>query len=106
MTDLTDRLNILLVQVHGTVREQTVRDALAEIERLTAKIEHTTSCAGCPDCIGIGMRQQLNAITEERDEARKWGIEQRTARWLVGDADPDLRLAEFDSANPAPWEKK
>lgn len=68
---------------HGHTDCWIIGGLLAEIERLTAEL--------------AGQDRLIN-------EARVWGIEQRTARWLADNSDPDMRLSDFEANNPAPWE--
>lgn len=60
---------------HGEVQRREIAErerdeARAECEGLRSELRKKACCKGCPDCMPIGWRAELDALTRERDEAR------------------------------------
>lgn len=51
-------------------------------------------CQGCPDCLGIGVREQIEGLTAEVEALRERAIRYENTL---------LRMANDDFRGPEPW---
>ena len=81
----------------------------ADLHREVCRDDQTPWCDECgldwPCSVGA-LRAEVERLTAERDEARRWGIEQRDEReWPWAHTDDGLRRKRMTPAEawPPPW---